>query len=86
MDTDEFIYKIKKTKRNSFLKFTDYPYNNIILFMSYTSNRHEDEKNLLKILNEKYKCRKDIGNKYFEDNNCMIQSTILEYFSKKERI
>lgn len=60
------IYKIGKTTKTIQTRYVQYPKNSKLLFTQHVNNCHIVEKNIIRVLTEKFKIRKDIGSEYFE--------------------
>jgi hypothetical protein len=79
--TNENIFKIGKSRQDGLKRIKQYPKGSDLLFITKSNDCDQDEKNLIKILSDRYKRRKDIGNEYFEDNNNEIENIVKQYFS-----
>lgn len=71
--TNEYIYKVGRTKQENHQRFNQYPKGSILLFQMICNNYENIEKYIIKQFKEKFNLRKDIGNEYFEgDYKSMI--------------
>lgn len=69
----ENIYKIGRTKQENIKRFNQYPKGSRLLFQMICNKCENVETHVLKVFNEKFIQRKDIGNEYFEgDYHSMI--------------
>ena len=66
--TKENIYKVGMTTKEKHTRFNQYPKGSVLLFQMICNNCKNIEKQVIKLLKEKCKLRKDIGNEYFEGN------------------
>lgn len=65
--TKENIFKAGRTK-DQYQRLQSYPNGSILLLLLYVVNEFEAEREVLKELGKHFKCRRDIGNEYFEGN------------------
>jgi len=83
LKSGEKIYKIGKTKQEGLKRFGQYPKGSELLLYIKTLDCDEDEKKLKKRLEDKYKCRRDIGTEYYEGDVNDIKNNILKYYNEK---
>ena len=60
------IYKIGKTKKPNFSRFQKYPKDSKLIYHAECPNCDEAEKEIMKLFDDKYNNRKDIGREYYE--------------------
>jgi len=71
------IYKIGKSKQENCKRTKSYPKDSILECVFRVNDCDQKEKEIIKVLSEKYIRRKDIGNEYFEgDRNEIIKDII----------
>jgi Zinc-finger of C2H2 type len=65
---NEPVYKIGKTTRSNFKRFTEYPPGSKFIQQTECMDCHTMERKLLNIFNREFKLRRDYGVEYFEGN------------------
>ena len=71
--TNEYIYKIGRTKKENTHRFNQYPKGSILLFQMICNNCENIERQIIEQFKIKFNHRKDTGNEYFEgDYKIMI--------------
>jgi hypothetical protein len=83
LKTKENIYKIGRTSQEGLDRIKQYPKGSKLILYLESKDSLEDEKELIKIFELKYKCMRDIGREYFEDNSKNIIYDITKYFTDK---
>ena len=74
LQTREFInakqdvYKIGRTTKNNYIRFTQYPKGSVLLFQSSCYDCRDLERRIIKHFKEKYTVKCMIGREYFEGN------------------
>lgn len=74
--TKESIYKVGKTTKDLFKRFSQYPKQSELLLGIRVLDCHVFETELLKIMRKDFKSRRDIGAEYFEGNEHDIKLVI----------
>ena len=64
--TNEYIYKIGKSKQENLKRICNYPNGSKLLFQIICENCDVLEKYLIKLFDTKYEKQKDIGNEYYK--------------------
>ena len=78
---DDSIYKIGKTKRNFWSRFSEYKMiQPNIEFVINCEDCNDAEEQLLKIFNNKFEKRYDLGNEYFVGNVSEMKLILLNFF------
>ena len=73
LNSNQPIYKIGKTTKPNFTRFTNYPKGSVMLFQSACLNCHELEKTIITLFTSKYIQKTYFGREYFEgDQRSMI--------------
>ena len=67
-NSNQPIYKIGKTTKPNFTRFSNYPKGSVMLFQSACLNCHELEKEIIKLFTSKYVRKTYFGREYFEGN------------------
>ena len=72
-NSNQPIYKIGKTTKPNFTRFSNYPKGSVMLFQSSCRNCHELEMIIITLFTSKYVRKIDFGREYFEgDQSSMI--------------
>ena len=77
-NANQNIYKIGKTKTPNLCRFKKYPKDSKLILHAECPNCDEAEKNIIKLFDEKYKNRKDIGREYYEGCKISMYKDIFE--------
>jgi len=83
---NENIYKIGRTSKNNLTRFNQYPKGSDLKIQLKCDNSIYIERELIKIFNDKYIKRKDIGNEYFEGNYKSMMIDIIDFIKDNELI
>lgn len=92
LKTNEFIYKIGRSKQRACKRLNDYPNGSLLECDFRVDNCIEKEKEIIRVLTDKYIRRLDIGYEYFEGNRNEILKDIfnicinLDYKNEKFEI
>ena len=84
IQTNEFVYKVGKTKQENLTRFNQYPKGSVLLLQTVCSNCDLMEVNIIKLFKTKYIRRKDIGNEYFEGNLNDMKEDINNYLKTQD--
>lgn len=74
--TDEYIYKIGKTKNNIKTRMENYPKSSDLILTALTTNCDLMETNLLRLFDRKFINRRDIGREYYEGDVQLMANEI----------
>jgi len=74
--TNEFIYKIGRSKQRACARVNDYPNGSLLECDFRVDNCIEKERQIINLLTSKYRRRLDIGNEYFEGDRNEIMKDI----------
>jgi hypothetical protein len=81
IESNKNIYKIGRT-HSTIKRLANYPKNSILLFCRPSNNMIEDENKLVKIFKNKFICKSEIGNEYFEGSLTDMIKIINNYLDK----
>jgi uncharacterized membrane-anchored protein YjiN (DUF445 family) len=78
------IYKIGKTTKQNFTRFSEYARGSVMLFQSSCSNCHELERKIITLFTSKYELKRSIGTEYFEGDYRKMIRDMCDIVSSEE--
>lgn len=76
--TGEQIYKVGKTTKDLFKRFSQYPKQSELLMGNRVNDCHKSEEALLKVMRAEFTSRRDIGSEYFEGEEKLMKRVFLQ--------